>query len=369
VTKKSLKIITLLFFGLIFSCNQSESYLLTRQSSLRIIEREDHQRCVARGIDFGQWGDVMTEIYWRCRYNMAQSRKIHDSTSAEAIENNARVEKISEVILENLNHSKQVIISRIEKDINTFDHARCVSLGYNLDSDNQNDIDEYYKCREGLVLNRVAPAPKVTHNYEVSILPDDKVSKYLEIARQSKIDNPELNKVSSMTSLYPICAGLNVNSGDFKKCAAAQEDSKKCFGNIALMKAKKNVDDKIYCQQQAFIQFPDNYAYAKEKSNTQIARDEEKAKNEEAKKQKEMEDKIKQNMTLRFLQGGASEVMNKEENTDQKTTDKARYSKIELQSLREQFIQRCNLAMEQKMPSFIEDSSDKCMKIAIDWDK
>jgi hypothetical protein len=78
-------------------------------------------------------------------------------------------------------------------------------------------------------------------------------------------------------------------------------------------------------------------------------------------------------MTLRFLEGGASELVNKDDNDDQeknqKNTDKARYSKIELQRLREQFIERCNYSMEQKIPLFVQDSSDKCMKIAVDWDK
>lgn len=364
----------LLLSCLFFSCARPRPDIISDRSVLRIAEGEDHQKCVAQGFDLNKWDDIVTELYWSCRYDLIQKRRIYDnSTDPEVIANNIKVKKISDEILKNLNRARQVVLAKLQGNIQTSDHAKCVSLGYNLDSENPAEIESYYKCREGLVLGRISPAPKVTNSYEASVMPDDKTSRYLQIVKEARRDNPEVIKIDEQINLYPMCAGLNVRSEDFKKCASAQEDAKKCFLDINLRRARKNVDDKIYCQKQAFIQFPDNYALIKDRSPAQIASDKKKAKEAEAKKAKEKEEQVKTNLTLMFLQGGStSDVLNMEsvrnEKADKKEETKILYGKIELLNLREQFIERCNISMEQKMPIFIEEEAAKCTKIGVDWD-
>lgn len=376
MNNKSIKVLVLqLFCFIIFvACNVSESYLITNQSNLRIIERQDHQKCISQGFDLGEWDDISTEMYWRCRYNLAQERMITDPISAESIQNNAQIKLISEEILKKLNRAKQSNLARIEDDIQTMDHARCVKQGYNLDDIDRVGINEYYLCRQKLVLDRIMPAPSVTNSYEASILSKNKFNQYLQDLAANKKPDQQVLLVNEMMSKYPLCSGLNIRSEDFKKCVDAQEEAKRCLASIETVKFKKQLEDKIYCQEQAFIQFPDNYSLAREKSSEVIAKLD--------REQKDREDQLKKaehnSLTLKFLSGGLTkDIETRNGSFDSKfgqfpgqlKSTNNLYSKIELLKLREQFINRCMVVTEEKLPIFVERVSDDCRNIATNWDQ
>jgi hypothetical protein len=128
------------------------------------------------------------------------------------------------------------------------------------------------------------------------------------------------------------------------------------------MKVKKRLEDKIYCQKQAFIQFPDNYALAKDKSASEIA------KLEESK-----EHIAEENYTLKYLEGETSDISNlgrqidKSGDWEEKSKEKI-YSKLDLLRLREQFMYQCNQTMDDKLPDFVKNSAQNCLDIAKNWD-
>ncbi len=354
---------------LLFSCNGSESYLFTYQSSLRIIERQDHQKCVSQGLDYGDWDEIITEMYWRCRYNLVQARIINDATTPDAIKNNAIVEKISQEILENLSRAKYSALAKIDDDIELSDHNKCMVMNNDLaiDQIGNSANDRYYRCRQDLILARIPPAPKITHSFEAAILPEDRAAQYLKIAADSRGSSKEALLVAQMMQKYPNCVGLNIKSDDFKRCSAATDQSLQCLTTIHSLQIKKELQDKIYCQQQAFIQFPDNYALAKDKSSSEI----EKSKLA-LKKDQGFQINQENNATLLYLEGNKTLTENIGRNIvsnddDEKKSKEKLYSRTQLLKLRERFIYQCNKKMEEKLPDFAKKTSDDCMSIAKNW--
>ena len=348
---------------LLVSCNSSESYLLTYQAKFRIIERIDHQKCVSQGLDYGEWNEIITEMYWRCRYNLVMDRKMNDAITADAIKNNAIVKKIGEGILKKLSKAKYSALAAIEEDIELSDHNQCIKLGYNLGINELND--EYYLCRQDLILSRIPPAPRVTNIFETSILSKKRGEEYLLIANNSQDIDKEGELTAKMIQKYPECSGLNIHSDDFIRCSAATDESNRCLSNINSLKIKKELEDKIYCQQQAFIQFPDNYALAKDKSSSEI----EKIILENKKRDSET---LENNSALLYLEGKrtikSNEMYLENSNNKENYLKDGMYNRIELLKLREQFIYQCNKTMENKLPYFAEISSKNCLKIAKEWD-
>lgn len=348
------------------SCNTSESYVVTYQAKLRIIEREDHQKCVSQGLDYGDWDEITTELYWRCRYNLVINRRINLAITPESIRNNKIVDIISEEMLKNLNRAKYSALAKMEDDIDLSDHKKCVDMGYDLLIGYMND--GYYKCRQNLVIARIPPAPKITNSFESAILPKDQ-GVNLKIATESRESNKEAIRVAVLLQKYPNCMGLNVDSADFKKCSEAEDRSKLCVMTINSKQIKKELDDKIYCQQQAFIQFPDNYALAKDKSSNEL----EKIKLQS--KKKNDEDVQKEiNTTLLYLEGSRNidnnigkESLNSGDS--EKQSKEKLYSRVELLKLREQFIYQCDKKMEDKLPDYTKQLTDECLDIARNWDK
>ena len=361
---KKIILISLLVLPL-FSCSNSDSYLFDQQSKLGIIERQDHQKCVSQGLDYGDWDEIITELYWRCRYELINARRVSNIVDVFS-KNNAVVEQMSDEVLKNLSRAKYSVLAKMEDDIELLDHEKCTKIGYKLgivDLD-----DDYYICRKDLILARIPPAPRITNTFAASALPKDKSKQYIAIANETINSNKEAGLIMEMMQKYPSCAGLNTKSNDFKKCSAASDESTKCLANIGSIRVKKDLQDKIYCQKQTFIQFPDNYALAKDKSASEI----EKLKLEDKKKtDKEVKEEI--NTTLMYLQGerdlkNIGRYVDDGNNQEEKSKDKL-YSRVELLRLRESFNYQCNKKMEDKLPEFIEQSSQSCLDIAKNWDK
>ena len=359
----------LIFYSLLFllplSCSTSESSLFNYQSKLRIIERQDHQKCVSQGLDYGDWDEIITEMYWRCRYNLAQDRKINIPITPDAMRNNAAINRINKEILKNLSRAKYSALAKIEDDIELSDHKKCLPAWNDFGIGELSD--EYYRCRQNLIIARIPPAPKITSAFELAVLPKERADEYIKMAEDSGKSGKEVLMVTDMMQKYPNCVGLNIHSDDFKRCSAAYDQSAQCLSKIHSLRVKKELQDKIYCQQQAFVQFPDNYALAKDKSSSEI----EKLKSD-IKKDQGSEINQENNATLLYLEGSKNvtnnigrDVVN--DNDDEKRAKEKLYSRVELLKLRERFIYQCNKKMEDKLPDFAQQASDDCSKIAKNW--
>lgn len=371
--KKRLNYKLILFaIGAIVSCQQDNSELIKRQAYLRNIERQDHQKCISQGIDIGALGEATTELYWRCRFDLIQARKNSESITPEAIEHNATLKIASDDILKRWNRSRQAFITTLEDDADTVDHAKCLAVG-NVESEDEKQVDAYYRCRQKLALRRKSSTTSITNSYETSLLNKAEAENYFEELKNAKNLEADVAFVDKMMHSYPACGGLKVQSDEFRKCAEANDDAKKCVDGLAEAKTKKSIQDKMYCTNQAFIQFPDNYALSRYKSASQILKDKKAKEEKNAKKLKEEE---KEKADLQYVAGNIDEIeyfenVAEEEKKDEQEENKKTnvYNKIELTRIREQFIIRCNKSMEQKIDNFAKKFLSDCAKIAINWDK
>jgi hypothetical protein len=368
-----IRVIKLLLISLlIFSCKPSYDYTMNIQSHIRSIEREDHQACISQGIDFGKWNEVITELYWRCRYNLIQDKKIHDATTTSDIKNNAMVKKISIKILKNLKRARQAILADVKNDIEVFDHSKCLARGYNLDNNNPYKNEEYYECRKQLIYFRTSPTPKVTNSYEASTLPQQKFEQYIQNSRRDKVVTNEINFANNMIDNYPACNKINVRSKFFGMCIKAQKESVSCLENMNNTRARKQLDNQIYCQQQSFIQFPDNYSMARNMSQKEVKKMMREQREEQIKRLKE-EKEAKVNRTLKFFEEGhvSQDVLFRDHDASNISNDQKKkeelYEKIQILELREEFIMKCNELMHKKLPDYIEDKTKQCLAIGENW--
>ena len=80
------------------------------QEKSKSIEREDHQKCASRAIDSGDWSDNATTIYWKCRYDLIENRRVSNAKNNDAEYNNL-INTIKRNIVKNLNQARQLAAS------------------------------------------------------------------------------------------------------------------------------------------------------------------------------------------------------------------------------------------------------------------
>jgi hypothetical protein len=310
----------------------------------KIIDWDDHQKCVSQGIEPTNQNKIIVKTYWQCRYDLVVSKRIFNTITPETIKRNNEIDKIAQEFLDNVSRATYALSTTIDDKAELSDHNRCIISGYGL-TINQPNYD-YYRCRQDLIIAHLPPN-----------------------SQQNEDFNQEISQIIAATDKYSDCSNLNISSEDFKQCAQSTKESRVCVGNIYALKIKKELKDKIYCQQQSFIQFPDNYALAKNKSTKEIEKlmlAKKKAGNGTLAKES--------NATLEYLEGNKNITTNigrySQENSDEEEQSKNEpYNRIELFKLRESFMYQCNKNMDNKLPYFVDQSLRNCLDIAKNWNK
>ena len=359
---KSALITLLLIAALLSSCSRQN--LLIDQSKIRLIERQDHQTCVERGVDIGDWDEMITELYWQCRYNFVMMRKMHNSTTAEAIKNNALIDKMAKDILQKINRAKYSVLAKIDDHIDLRDHEICIA---DVDLIGSQSNTKYYECRQNLVLKRTAPAPKITHIPETTIMDKKRATEYLAFAKSAKINTPLMTDAVNKYQDYPECSWLKNSKIDFDQCQIDVRNARDCLSGIEQRAALKNLENKFYCQDQSYAQFPDDYDLSKDKSKETIAKM--KAQEFAKKQQREKEEKIK-NLKWRYVaqQDNIEIDVTNTPNLDKETAKtaskkpKKTYSIIDIINLRENFIRKCTEIANETIPQFVAREREKCQK-------
>lgn len=350
----------------LFSCD-SQSYL-SAQVTVRNIEKQDYQACIAQGLDYGDWNDITTELYWRCRYNLIRVRFVTDIRSPSDVKYNALINKISEKIINNLIRSEFAALTTIDSKTEVLDNQECAKVGYDLNNNNKSIMDNYYHCREKLFLSRIGGAKTYTDVKEL-LLTSSWNKDYLALL-QKKYDD-EIDNVEEMIKRYPNCFGLGIKSDDLGKCVMANNQSKKCLNEVESAKIKKIIEGKTYCQQQAYNEFPDDYALTKDKSASEIEKLKERKKLAQNKNSKELSDEdiiAKQYLNNDQRQKNIGRQIVDDNDSEEQSKEKL-YSRVDLLQLRERFIASCDKEMDNKLPDFYDQAEQDCLDIAKNWNK
>lgn len=348
------------------------------QTNLKDIERYDHQLCLTQDIDFEKWTDVSAEIYWRCRYNLMQDKMVNNQMNPADVENNAKMAEINDNILKNLQKARKAVLVGIEDNPEQTDHLKCNKMGFVLDPKNQNMNEAYYQCRKNLITDRSPPPPGITSdvsNFQptASMNSANKTMPGVKIAQHPLPPSPEVDFTINRMKQYPNCMNLNVKSKIFDKCVAAQKESLFCLENIRTVNAKKQLDDKIYCQRQSLLQFPDNYTLTRNKSAKEIEDMLKKEREDEIAEERAKQERELTRTRKFFGESYASQDKIFSDESDAKNIKQRQsereimFNKIQILELREEFIVKCNQMLEQKLPDIIQMERRKCLDMGKNW--
>ncbi len=122
-------------FALISSCQKS----IPEEQ----IEENNHQYCLALGLDFGDDNPIKTEAYWRCRL-ILKSKKIKKN---KVNINWLRHDKKLQNHVENFDNAFEKKNDYLNNFINKNHHEICTRMGYDIDSLEQDLVEKYLQCQ------------------------------------------------------------------------------------------------------------------------------------------------------------------------------------------------------------------------------
>lgn len=347
--------LALCFF--IFGCAKpNPAYILSNFPEIQNLEESDHKACKSFKINFDQVNNYNSELYWRCRFSLTKYHLPTEKNTAKeqktSFEVNDLINKISVKILNN----KESILDNENKKMDDKDHQKCLKMGYELYSEDQMKINDYFSCRKSLIEDREAVPPFGNTEY----LKYRNKSYNLGYVIDNRIKE-SIKEHQKLKEIYPTCVKYNIVSINFKRCKEAQDNMNQCLTEINRKKFLKENEERVNCQKQTYIRYDDDLL----KNN-----DEE---NEAIKKTNQSFDYQNNNnfssLGLQESQFSAVTIDNKEQEKLKKQREKINsrsglYSRYELTKLRQNFITTCNKNSDLKTKEYAQKLTDECNKKA-----
>jgi hypothetical protein len=338
------------------SSKKEEPYLLSHLLHIRIFEREDHTFCSSLKLDFDRTNNDRSSLYWRCRLSLAKFRLYTDTSNPDLAKHNLEINDLITKISLRLAETPEAVLSRENKKMDERDHKRCLAMGFTDQTEDQAKIDDYYFCRKSLIADqRLIPPFK---NRKYLDYPNDSYN--MSFVIDQRLD-AEIKKYKEMKETYPMCMKYNMRGENFKNCRAAQEKSRQCTSQIEKKRFKRDGEEKITCQKQAYVRFPN-----------QLIRDYDV-------REKEIE-RVSTNSAFYNQQSFASIGINdlskfdsdeerakkekqKKEVGDFNTKNRM-YSRFELTRLRQKYIGLCQKEADKKVKEYVDELRDECDGLA-----
>ncbi|MBL6664690.1 MAG: hypothetical protein ISQ34_02470 [Rickettsiales bacterium] len=358
MTKRFFQQILIIFFLICTSCAKPKPnpFLLSPNPSLQILELKDHQFCSSLKIDYNQSDLMHNSSYWGCRLSISKNHIIK-SRSSHSITHNAGLQDLIRKIDIKIQNLPENLVLHANKQTDTRHHNKCLELGYEVATQDSAKIDDYFSCRSTLL-----------ENYK--LLPPYRKPQYMKYPNNSynlnfAINNhieKRLEEYNKQKEKYPECIKYNLYDPNFKLCTKAQDESKICHNEIKTLRYKKELKDKLRCQRQTYIHFPNRLIKADEDEQSNIN------------KQNNKSDYYNQN---NFAALGIDEAVfkspdsleeekNQEELEEEKSSinnNNELYTKFEITKLREKFILKCQARVDEEIIKFIEEEKFKCNQL------
>jgi len=256
-----------LFFVALFACknaNAPDPYILSLLPEIRQLEKQDHQLCVSLKLNVNGEENLKSQHYWRCRLTFARYRL---STGAATPQQAKRDLEISDLITKislKVSQTSESLLSKENKKIDDRQHRKCLALGFELYTQDQAKIDDYFSCRKWLINDMQLLPPY--NNTDYLNYPNDDYNLGYAIDRRLE---ESAKKYNEQKAKYPTCVKYNLYSENFRRCTTAQDAARSCSKEIERKRVKREWEEKTTCQKQAYIRFPDDWIKKEDNSNAQ----------------------------------------------------------------------------------------------------
>ncbi len=362
--KKFVTKILILVFCLGFSCTHEKKpdvnpHILSNIPHIKAFEEQDHNFCSDLKINFDKSIDLQSSLYWRCRLSLAKQRIRTDNAPDSKNLNLEISDLVTKISLKLADTPESILINENNK-MDDRDHQKCLKMGYQIYTEDQAKIDDYFACRRALILDYKLIPPfgnlqyleYPNHSYNVGFV----VDRYLEKSSE---------RLNAAKEQYPTCIKFHLDSNNYKNCTAAQDRSRQCFSEISKKKFLKEMEEKVLCQKMAYVKFPNSML----KEDDQKKADIERITNNS--------DFYNNNSFSAIGVEGkdfASLAKNKKDEEENKKTEeelinkknkeinsKAKlYEKFELTRLRQKYIFLCQKEADSKILKYIYELEDSC---------
>jgi hypothetical protein len=342
---------------LIFSCQKKElkkdPFLLSHLSRVQLQEKQDHNFCASLKLNFDESNNLNNQAYWHCRLSMAKNHLSTDNFSPQTQQNNAEISDLITKISLKISQISESILSHENNKMDERHHKKCLDLGYVFATDDQAKIDEYFACRKVLIDDQISvPA---FGNLEYLDYPNNSYN--LGFVVDKRID-AEIKNYDEKKAKYPNCIKFNLYEVNFKNCAAAQDKSRACFGEIEKKKFRKEWEEKILCQKQSYTKFGDELLKKDEAKKAELERI-------------KLNSNFYNNNSFAALRLDESQFgSNKQNDLEIKKVKKNinskenLYSKFELTRLRKQYISSCQKEADLRLKKYVEEFEKDCANLA-----
>lgn len=349
--KKIFYTILTIFFCILNSCAKQvfNPYLVSHLPHIQFLEKQDHSFCSSLKINFDKREDLNSDLYWRCRLSLSKYRLSSDNLSQRASQHNLEITDLIAKISLKLADTPESILTRENKKMDERHHQQCLATGYEIATEDQAKIDDYFACRRALIdEQQLFPAfgnldylKHRNYSYDIGFVIDQRVDKDIAAFKEAKKE-------------YPTCTRFDLHNVNFKQCTTAQDASRACFAKIPKQKFRKEWEEKIICQRKAYVRFPDAFLKVDEERKAQIQRMQRNA-------------NFYNNHSLESLgltvAEFSAELEYKEEEEVKETGINNKnnlYDKFELTRLRRDYIYGCQKQADTRVQEYVKERKEHC---------
>lgn len=354
MTKRFFQQILILLFLICTSCAKPKPnpFLLSPNQNIQVLELQDHQFCSSLKIDYDQSHLIQNRVYWGCRLSITKHHIIN-SRSENTITHNASIEDLINKIDIKIANLPESLVLQANKKTDERHHNKCLELGYEIATQDSAKIDDYFSCRSTLIENYKLLPPYRNPKY----LSYPNKSYNLNFAINNQIEQ-KLAEYNKQKEKYPTCVKYSLYDPNFKLCTKAQDESRNCHKQIKKARYKEELKEKLKCQRETYIQFPDRLIkYENEEENKA---------NRTNYKSDYYNNNNFESLGIDVTLFKAPELEEIKEEVEQEITtpsinnDNELYSRFEITKLRERYILKCQDNVDKEIVKFVEAEKFKC---------
>jgi len=356
--KKIAKKLFTTFFLITVACSAAKDpYLLSHLPRIQILEKQDHKFCASLKLNFDRSDNLKNELYWRCRLSLAKYKLFTNPASSNEAKHNLEIGDLVTKISLKLSVTPESTLMQENRKIDNFQHQQCLVMGFEIETEDQTKIDDYFACRKALIEDQQLVPPFGDAAY----LNYPNRSYNLGFAIDQRID-AAIKRYNAAKKKYPTCVKFNLNNVNFKNCAMAQDKSYQCLATIDKKIFKQDAEEKMTCQKQSYVRFPSELLKEEERSKAEIER------------MKSNSDYYNQHnfasLGIDYSQFDADaeraqkELAEKQKKTDKNVNSKnGLYSHYELTRLRQKYIFSCQKEAEKRTEEFARGLKKDCEEL------